>query len=709
MLDDVDPVHGGGARGGQKDRRQDPDHGGLARAVGPQEAEDLALGNVEGNVVEGSNFAVFERPDNIECFDSEFWHGRILRNVGADGSELSLNRYLLFMAISDSEIARVRGATDIVALISEYVALKKSGRRWTGLCPFHGEKTPSFSVNAEEGRYYCFGCRVSGDQITFVREMQHLDFVDAVRLLADRAGIELHEDSSAGPARKERQEFLAAMEHAVRWYHERLLTSPDARPAREYLKSRGIDGDVARAFQLGWAPDEWDALSSALNLTPKVLEGTGLGFVNKRDRRQDALRARIIFPIFDPSGKAVAVGGRILPSASETVRPDGRIEPKYKNSPETPIYSKRRTLYALNWAKDDIIKSGEIIVCEGYTDVIAFFDAGMPRAVATCGTALGEEHFQTMRNFAKRIVLAYDADQAGQSAAASVYQWEQKHEVDVAVAQFPGRSDPAELALRDPEALRAAVNDAVPFLQFRLNRVLGAANLATAEGRARAAEPAMRVLAEHPNELVRDQYVMQVADSLRLEPRVLRTTLVDILRHPARREIPNEPTFSVSGERPIRVATTPRPGLEALRLTLHAPRLAKDRFIAQYFVNETQREIFEGLSSGRSVSDVIDEFERRGEDQAAQLLSQIVVDEFDRDFTAEDVTAVVAQLLRSAVAEELKNVERDLRSDKVSPDVAMATIRDVKERVALLDTAEGEGAERDLKDWLLERTPSDAS
>jgi hypothetical protein len=142
---------------------------------------------------------------------------------------------------------------------------------------------------------------------------------------------------------------------------------------------------------------------------------------------------------------------------------------------------------------------------------------------------------------------------------------------------------------------------------------------------------------------------------------------------------------------------------------LHAPRLAKDRFIAQYFVNETQREIFEGLSSGRSVSDVIDEFERRGEDQAAQLLSQIVVDEFDRDFTAEDVTAVVAQLLRSAVAEELKNVERDLRSDKVSPDVAMATIRDVKERVALLDTAEGEGAERDLKDWLLERTPSDAS
>lgn len=663
---------------------------------------------MEGDVVEGSNLTVFERPDNIERFNGKLGHNRILGNNNRRGFTVTPNGYLLVMAISDSEIAQVRSATDIVALISEYVALKKSGHRWTGLCPFHGEKTPSFSVNAEEGRYYCFGCRVSGDQITFVREMQHLDFVEAVRVLADRAGIELHEDANAGPARKERQEFLAAMDKAVLWYHEQLLNSPGARAAREYLKTRGINGDVARRFQLGWAPDEWDGLSRALNLTPKVLEGTGLGFVNKRDRRQDALRARIIFPIFDPSGKAIAIGGRILPAQGETVRPDGRVEPKYKNSPETPIYSKRRTLYALNWAKDDIIKSGEIIVCEGYTDVIAFFGAGLPRAVATCGTALGEEHFQTMRNFAKRIVLAYDADQAGQSAAASVYRWEQKHEVDVAVAQFPGRSDPAELALSDPQALRDAVKNAVPFLQFRLDRVLGAANLATAEGRARAANPAMRVLAEHPSELVRDQYVMRVADALHLEPRMLRSTLVEILRHPTGREIANAPMESDDAPRTARPVPTPRPGLEALRLLLHAPRLANDRFIAEYFVNESQREIFEGLVTARPVSDVIDDLNRRGEDEAARLLSQLVVDEVRRDFTGDDVTAVVSQLLRSAVAEELKSVERDLRAERISPDVAMATIRDVKERVARLETLSGEMAERDLRQWLLERTANGA-
>ena len=617
-------------------------------------------------------------------------------------------RYFLPMAISESEIAQVRSATDIVALISETVALKKSGRRWTGLCPFHGEKTPSFSVNGEEGRYYCFGCRASGDQITFVREIQHLDFMDALRMLADRAGIELHDDANAGPARKERQEAMAAMEKAVTWYHERLLNSPDARPAREYLKSRGIGGVIARQFKLGWAPDEWDGLAKGLKFTEKVLLDTGLGFVNKGDRRQDALRARIIFPIFDPGGKAIAVGGRILPPPyGSAPRPDGRVEAKYKNSPETSIYSKRRTLYALNWAKDDVIKSDEIIVCEGYTDVIAFFVAGMPRAVATCGTALGEEHFKTMRNFAKRIVLAYDADKAGQSAAASVYQWERQNEVDVFVARLPKGSDPAELAQHDPEALRKSVTDAVPFLQFRLDRVLESANLATAEGRGRAAEHAMEVLAEHPSELVRDQYIMQVAGTLRLEESLLRPRVVELARNPKPRTA-NEPPTAPSPPRAARLPM-PRPGLEALRLRVHFPNDVKDRLIAAYFVNDVQREIFDGLSSERSLSEVIDELDRRGEEEAAHVLSELAVDELDRDYTVEDVTAVVSQLIRSAVTVELKNVARDLKEGNMTPEVADVTVRDVKERLVLLDSSSGHLAENELREWLVERTSSRSS
>ena len=349
-----------------------------------------------------------------------------------------------------------------------------SDRRWTGLCPFHTEKSPSFSVNAEEGFYYCFGCQASGDAITFVRATEHLDFVDAVRLLADRAGVALHEDAEAGKDRKRRTDLLDAMERAVVWYHERLLRAPDAGLARDYLRSRGYDGEVVRQFRLGWAPDEWDALSRALKLPERVLTDSGLGFINRRGRAQDAFRARVLFPICDPSGRPVALGGRILPPRPGEPPPSAP-SPSTRTPRSRPIYSKRRTLYALNWAKHDVIAQGEVVVCEGYTDVIGFFQAGVPRAVATCGTALAEEHFTLLRNFGRRIVLAYDADGAGQSATSRVYEWERKHEVDVVVADLPQGSDPGRPRPQRPRALARAVAEARPFLQFRVDRILGGA------------------------------------------------------------------------------------------------------------------------------------------------------------------------------------------------------------------------------------------
>src|SRR5207247_1818808 len=181
----------------------------------------------------------------------------------------------------------------------------------------------------------------------------------------------------------------------------------------------------------------WDSLARALRLPDDVLKDTGLGFVNRTGRQQDAFRARVMFPIFDASGAAVAFGGRVLP---------GGGGPKYKNSQETPIYSKRRVLYGLNWAKGSVVETGEAIVCEGYTDVIGFFTAGLPRAVATCGTALADEHFHVLKNFARRVVLAYDADSAGQQAAERFYEWERRYDIDIAVAAFDPGTDPADLA-----------------------------------------------------------------------------------------------------------------------------------------------------------------------------------------------------------------------------------------------------------------------
>jgi DNA primase len=293
------------------------------------------------------------------------------------------------------------------------------------------------------------------------------------------------------------------MTTAVEWYHERLLNDPAARPAREYLRSRGLHGDIARQFKLGWAPDEWDALARQSGIDHEHLRVTGLAFANRTGRMQDAFRARVLFPIFSDTGDAVAIGGRVLPGSADPA--------KYKNSPETPIYSKSRTLYGLNWAKSDVTNHDQVVVCEGYTDVIGFHRAGVPRAVATCGTAFTEDHVRLLKRYASRVVLAFDADAAGQGAAERFYEWEQKYQIRVAVARLPDGIDPGELAQRDPAALAAAVDDPAPFLAFRLRRVVDRRPARTPEERAGLAQEAMAVVNEHPDVNVRTLYAGEVA------------------------------------------------------------------------------------------------------------------------------------------------------------------------------------------------------
>lgn len=470
------------------------------------------------------------------------------------------------MGIVDEDIQAVRAATDIVQVVSKYTQLRRSGTRWVGLCPFHAEKTPSFNVNQELGLYRCWGCQVRGDVITFVREVEHLDFVAAVELLAGWAGITLrYTDRDEGAGRKRRAVLVSAMEQAVEWYHQRLLAAPDAAAARRYLRERGLTGEEVRAFRLGWAPDAWDELTRALRLPDDVVRDTGLGFLNRNGRQTDAFRGRILFPIFDANGDPVGFGGRVMPGG------DG---PKYKNTPETALYQKSKLLYALNWSKTRIVQDDRAIICEGYTDVIGFARAGLPAAVATCGTALTEEHVQLLRRYARRLVLAFDADAAGQSAAERFYQWEKDHELEVAVADLPPGVDPADLAVQDPARLAAAVEDAVPFLQFRLNRVLDAADLGTPEGRSRAAEAALEVLREHPSPFTRDQYLMEVAGRCRIEPDQLRRALDELLRRPC--PAPAEDGRGRRAGRGRGPGAAPEPP-PSERAPLPAPRLEEER------------------------------------------------------------------------------------------------------------------------------------
>jgi DNA primase len=547
------------------------------------------------------------------------------------------------VGIADDDIDRVRAATDLVAVVTEHVALRRSGTRWVGLCPFHAEKSGSFSVNGELGFYYCFGCQAKGDAITFVREIKHLDFVGAVELLASRAGIELRYDSTQESGQRRRRATLVeAMGTAVEWYHQRLLTSPDAAHARGYLRSRGYDGEIVRRFKLGWAPDAWDELCRATKLPADVLGDTGLGFVNKRNRLQDRFRARVIFPILDARGDAVALGGRILP---------GGEGPKYKNSPTTAIYDKSEVLYGLSWAKTDVVEHDEVVVCEGYTDVIGFATAGVPRAVATCGTALTERHVVALRRFARRIVLAFDADAAGQGAAARFYEWERKHEADVAVARLPPGADPGDLARSDPEALARAVAEARPFLDFRLDRLLAAADLRTAEGRARAAEAAMAMIAEHPSELVRDQYVMQVADRCRLDPDRLRAGVAtDRERAERGEEVPGAERSARRRPRPRRQESA---SALVLRLAVHRPEEVAAYLHEALFTDEIERMAYRSLAGSATFHDAV----AAADPEAAELLQRLAVEEADAE-----PADVVALLVADAVRAVVRDLEAETRT-----------------------------------------------
>ncbi len=540
------------------------------------------------------------------------------------------------MGIADEDIQKVRDASDIVAIISQHLALKRVGRRWVGLCPFHAEKSPSFSVNQELGLYYCFGCQARGDAITFVREMQHLDFVGAVEYLAGKAGIALtYTDRDQGEGRRKRAELRDAVASAVDWYHDRLLSADDAAPARSYLRSRGFDGEMVRAYQLGWAPDAWDELSRALETPAEVLVRAGLAFMNRRNRPTDSFRGRLLFPIFDPQGDAVGFGGRILP---------GGEGPKYKNSPESSIYQKSKVLYGLNWHKAAIVEVDEAVICEGYTDVIGFSSAGVARSVATCGTALTEDHVRLLKRFAKRFILAFDADSAGQAAAERFYEWEREHEIDVAVADLPTGVDPGELALSDPARLKAAVDEAVPFLQFRVDRVLSKASLDRPEGRAKAAEAALAVIAEHPSELVRDQYLMEVADRCRVDPDNLRATA----RSP--RPAPTVPSRRADEPAPLtaRAPVHESVEIEALRIAVHDPASVAGHLDEILFTDDDTLGAYRALAGAATLHEALD----GAEPGAGELLRQLAVEEPE----AEPID-VVGRLVDDASRREVAALE----------------------------------------------------
>jgi DNA primase len=406
-------------------------------------------------------------------------------------------------------IDRLRDAIDMVELVSAKTDLRRVGSRWSGLCPFHDERTPSFSVNAEEKVFYCFGCHEKGDAFTFVEKTDGLDFREAVELLGDRYGVELqleNDDPQAEQRRRRRERLSKLLDRTAGYYAKFLWDSQEAAKARDYLVGRGLGEEVLREFRVGYSPSAWDRVlvgAQRDGFRPEELEAAGLA-QRGRGGLYDRFRGRIMFPLANARGRVLGFGARAMS--------EGR-GPKYLNTSENEIYHKGRQLFGIDLARAHAAKSGRIVVVEGYTDVLALHQAGIRESVAIMGTALTAEQMAELGRAAPQVVLALDADRSGQDAMVRAAQ---HGGVELQAVEMPEGSDPADLLASEGEqAFAARLEAAMPMVQFQIRRVLADADLGTPTGRDKALEEARGLIAATPERTaMRDELVREVADRL---------------------------------------------------------------------------------------------------------------------------------------------------------------------------------------------------
>ncbi|MDB5872623.1 MAG: dnaG [Ramlibacter sp.] len=425
------------------------------------------------------------------------------------------------MAIPQTFIQELLARADVVEIVGRYVPLKKAGANYMGLCPFHGEKSPSFSVSPTKQFYHCFGCGKSGNAIGFLIDHAGMNFVEAVKDLAGQYGMQVPEedvspqDRERAARQREKQATLNdVLEKAGEAYRKQLKGSPKA---IDYLKGRGLSGEIAKRFGLGYAPEGWRSLASVFpNYDDPLLEESGLVIVNSEDdKRYDRFRDRVMFPIRNVKGECIGFGGRVL----------GDEKPKYLNSPETPVFSKGRELYGLFEARTALREQGYVLVTEGYMDVVALAQLGFPNAVATLGTACTTEHVQKLFRFTDSVVFSFDGDEAGRRAARKALDGALPYATDVRSVKFlflPAEHDP-DSYIREfgQDAFSRYVSDATPLSRFLIDSAREGCDLGTAEGRAHLAANAKPLWAALPDGALKRQLLGEIAGMVQLDAREL--------------------------------------------------------------------------------------------------------------------------------------------------------------------------------------------
>jgi len=415
-------------------------------------------------------------------------------------------------------IDQIRAVATLVDIASQYTALRKRGSKFVGLCPFHSEKDPSFTVDPEKQLYHCFGCGVGGDVFTLVMERENLSFPEALKFLAQKFNIPLPQQSTiSAQTLKLEEKLLKINEEALAFFRKSLLSGPEGRKAQEYLKQRDISAETVQALKIGYAPNSWDSLVKHFQdkgVPADLLLKAGLVAPGqKKDGFYDRFRGRLMFPIFGLTGKAIAFGGRTLVEA----------EPKYLNSPETPLYSKGKVLYGLNLTKDAIRDKGEVILVEGYTDFSALFQAGFTCVVASLGTSLTSAQVSLAQRFAPRFIINYDGDAAGLNAALRALSICFEKGVPASVVVLPEKLDPDGFMKKyGPDGYRDRLAKAVPALKFLITMRGHGKDLKVPEEKARLVNEVLAELAKMPDAVVRSEYLAQAAEALGVEDKLLR-------------------------------------------------------------------------------------------------------------------------------------------------------------------------------------------
>lgn len=432
--------------------------------------------------------------------------------------------------ISDEDKNRVRDATDLVALVQETVELKPRGHDLWGCCPFHGEKSPSFHIIPATQVWHCFGCGEGGDCFTYVMKRENLSFPESIRYLADRAGIELAEDTAFQRRGPKRSRLIDVCEATADFYHTLLMRGRDDR-GRAYCKQRDLDAATCRTYRLGFAPGRGALVAhlSAAGFTPREMIDANVAFSGRGGRLVDRFFDRVMFPILDEQGRCIAFGGRALDKE--------KTNAKYLNTSETPIFHKGKNLYGFNWAKDHIVAAGEVVVVEGYISAMSCWKAGIKNIVAVLGTALTAAHVKTLMRFTKRIVYMFDGDAAGQKAARRAIQFVETDDIDLRCVTLPGGMDPDDFVHAEGvDALRALIADSQPLMDFVFGKLEEESDISTPGGRAKALREALELIYPLRESFLIDAYYMKIADRLALDVEVIRENAGKVFRDVAQRE-----------------------------------------------------------------------------------------------------------------------------------------------------------------------------